>query len=55
VILDLTDRRTDRIERTAVPNQSGVVKFRGLSLDIKPAAPISDKGNRDGREAERAR
>jgi hypothetical protein len=26
--------------------QMGVVKFRGLSFNIKPARPITDKGNR---------
>ena len=44
--LDLTDdTTTDRIERSAGPDQSGVVKFRGLSLNIKPAGGGAGKGN----------
>ena len=45
MLIDLTGDKADRIERSAVGDQSGVVKFRGLSLNIKPAAAIADKGN----------
>ena len=38
VTLDLTDKLTDRIERSAGPDH-GLGRFRGLSLSIKPARP----------------